>query len=348
MTCIHLKPEGYASAPTNIALLKYWGKQPGLKQIPTNASLSWTLGALRSSTKVVATQEPQHTLQLTKHNGSVAMEIPEKMVHWLDTLLEPYAPKLKLAIHSTNNFPTACGLASSASGYAALTGAVSDLLGLQEALSAEEHQQWLIQTARLGSGSACRSAFLNLFSPFVSWQLHDDNTTSCHVLPSHPKWLSWHHGVTLFDEETKSVSSSQGHLFAISSPFHAIRVAKLAERWKPLAMALRQYDVEGVQEIAENDMLLMHAVMQTSEPSARYFSNETSLFLSDFFKFRSETSCEAFVTLDAGPNVHFLCSEKSVPILQEFLNHAKSAYPIKGFLDLKPTHSLAGLILGPH
>ena len=185
---IHLKNGdiGYASAPSNIALLKYWGKKESPSQSPLNTSLSYTLGGFRSFTKIetqnsfldvsflksksdIKKTPLSHSLSL---NGKAHESLEEKMNLWLSSLLSPWAHDIALSVTSFNNFPTACGIASSASGYAAMLGAISDMIHLSKHFSSTELSYWLSQWSRLGSGSSCRSTFRS--SHFVEWDYNED------------------------------------------------------------------------------------------------------------------------------------------------------------------------------
>ena len=170
---------GYSSAPSNIALLKYWGKVSGREQIPVNSSLSYTLGGFRSFTKVTAQGRflpNDENLNFSFKNKLFLNDefsinkLPEKMNRLIHSILFPFAQEISLEIESNNNFPTACGIASSASGYAALVGAIADLLQLENHFSQSELLFWLTEWSRLGSGSATRSVFMNEDISFIKWE----------------------------------------------------------------------------------------------------------------------------------------------------------------------------------
>ena len=172
---------GYATAPSNIAILKYWGKVPNMLQMADNSSVSFTLGGFRTFTRV----EAKHSLFPWDQVNTARAAMPEHEIVWcssagemeagghgegkcldnkqqafLRLMCASFAPDLSLRIATFNNFPTACGIASSASGFAALVAAISDLCGLQSLFSSSDLQFWLCEWARIGSGSATRSCVL--------------------------------------------------------------------------------------------------------------------------------------------------------------------------------------------
>lgn len=348
---------GGASAPSNIALLKYWGKVEGAAQRPVNASLSYTLGGFRSFTEATvrgrffpadeARDTPAfvNTLSL---NGADAERMPEKMDRFVRTLLAGFAPEIGLAVTSFNNFPTACGIASSASGYAALVGAVADLLRLERFFSAAERNLWMTEWARLGSGSATRSALLESASRYVAWRVRDVSDagrdtldasglsdasnpadasgrvdTGLHTLteavPAHPDLATLGHCVLVLDASEKEVSSSEGHRGAHTSVFQSIRVAGMARKGAALESALARGDFEPVRALSEEDAFAMHAVMQTAARAARYLGERTAAVIARFVSARDRAGAEALWTLDAGPNVHILFKRAAIPFVHGFL-----------------------------
>lgn len=348
---------GYATAPSNIALLKYWGKVPEREQIPVNSSLSYTLGGFRSFTKVTALGRffPQEQEVITSCSNKLYLnhelsenKIPDKMNRLIKSILNPYAPEISLQIESYNNFPTACGIASSASGYAALVAAIADLLQLQRHFTKTDLAFWLTEWARLGSGSATRSAIECHEESFVKWEAtatkntEDFPTTS--NLKFHPKWRQLNHCVFILDQNEKKTSSSDGHKYAESSPLQCIRVAGIPVRMKMMEKALLEFDFETIQFLAEEDAYSMHAVMQTGEPKACYLNEGVAKAIALFVKLRNQHEIKAFWTLDAGPNIHILYMPESLTMLQEF--HEKIEKLLNQKINIIVNHLKEGLLLG--
>lgn len=314
---------GYASAPSNIALIKYWGKHPHLSQVALNSSLSFTLAGFRSRTKVAVLgrfieNEQERARMTMAHQGTW---LNAKMERWLSAILAPYAPEIGLHIESENNFPSSCGIASSASGYAALCGAIADVLQLEKHFSPDDLQYWLCQWARLGSGSALRSAWLDAASPFIEWEVDSQQVSSAQAVDFHGEWKKLKHAVFLLDGREKKVSSSDGHQLVFSSPFYAFRASTLEGRLQNLKRALREFDFTLMQSVVEEEALSMHMVMHTSTPAAAYFTHEVGAALAAFMELRQRTPFPAFWTLDAGPNIHILYLEGAEPQIETLREH---------------------------
>ena len=324
---------GWASAPSNIALLKYWGKRNGKLQIPENSNLSLTLTSFRAYTQasvlgrfvplsqgriVHSHERPKFTFELNKK----AQTMPAKMEIFARALLHGYADDISLSVRSLNNFPTACGVASSAAGYAALVGAVADLLNLKRFFSDEEIQFWISEWSRLGSGSATRSAIIkddSRESQFVSWEqnsLQMNSTTS--ALKVHSKFRRMEHCLLVLDSDEKSVESSQGHVLAQTSLFQNIRLAQYPQRFSRFCKALAEGDFELMQDLSEWDALEMHAVMATSAQTVQYISQMTSQAISKFVSLRNKKSAKMLWTLDAGANPHFVFLPESLSFMAEY------------------------------
>lgn len=344
--------QGFASAPSNIALLKYWGKAQGLRQVPVNSSLSFTLGSFRSRTRVevkgrffpkgeFAEIVPRFMLGL---NSKPKAEVDEKMGTFLSHILSPFADDIGLRIDSVNNFPTACGIASSASGYAALVGALADLLQLEKHFTESELATWLFEWARLGSGSATRSALHGRSLPYVGWELVDANATTTTPLAAGHTLSSLCHWVLVVDAHEKSVSSSAGHRYAATSDLQKIRVASLGEKYAKIKRALFEDNFEVVKSLTEEDAFAMHAVMQTTERPVRYLSEDSLCAIETFLSERNAKNATAFWTADAGPNIHFLFTHAAKTFMEQTMRKlaAKLGRTVRCLENL----SNEGLVLG--
>jgi len=312
---------GWASAPSNIALLKYWGKKNGFKQIPVNSSLSLTLGAFRAFTQIsvvgrffplnegranALVERPHFSLELNQK----IVSMPGKMEIFLKAILHGFADDIGLRVESVNNFPTACGVASSAAGYAAIVGATADLLNLQRFFDATEMQTWLSEWSRLGSGSATRSAILqrdSSESQFVAWELLDNGVSSSTLeLSVHDDFSQLCHCVLVLDAGEKSVGSSEGHTLAQTSLFQELRLAQYPARFLRIREALLKGDFQCLQELTEIDAFEMHAVMATGSCPLNYMTRDTASAVSKFVEIRNKVSAKMLWTLDAGANPHFV------------------------------------------
>lgn len=349
---------GNASAPSNIALIKYWGKSRTEFQIPDNPSLSFTLNNFRSTTQVTVLGRffpegetpkyiPQYEFYLSdpETNNTVQPDekmelqrnIPEKLNVFLKNILSPFAADISVKIESYNNFPTACGMASSASGMAALTLAIANLLNLEKHFSKTELQYWLAQWARMGSGSAIRSVSLAKNSQFVSWEMVGTESTIKNI-PTHKKWNQLRHCVFALNSKPKEIKSSDGHMAAHTSPLHLIRVNNVKENFLTFKKALKNFNFEFVSSFTENDAFNMHAVMQTSIPPATYLNHKVSFVISEFIEFRKKEKIKAFWTLDAGPNIHFLYLSAHRKKMMKFHKEVSTKLKLSSFVNL--THDI--------
>jgi len=267
---------GHASAPSNIALVKYWGKEPGARQMPTNSSLSMTLSDLRTYTRVEFCRGPRPG------------DAPDRAERLLDEMC-PWQG-YHFTYTTQNQFPTACGIASSASGFCALVGAVSDCLSLNESMSVEEHAEWCQHWCRLGSGSSIRS----LYGGFVAWEAA--------VARRVESVVNLMHMVVVLDPFPKTVGSNAGHEGARTSPLHRIRQVDSQDTFARVEGALASNDLKTLTKLTEHEYLIMHAVMMTSKPPIDYMNSDCLRFCSEFAKWRDARSLSAMVTVDAGSN----------------------------------------------
>jgi diphosphomevalonate decarboxylase len=285
---------GESSAPSNIALLKYWGKEKKCQQIATNPSISMTIPGLRTFTK------------LTCKNGY--QEPKSRIDRFLCNILN--SDDRHLEINTYNNFPTGTGIASSASGFAAAT------LAYAKMVNQENNNYFLSHWSRLGSGSACRSIYEdcndNCFkATFVAWDYDKTYPIKTNMKLSHV--------IVIFNPFPKDKSSSDGHEEANKSWLFGIRKNLAIENFKILKKAIEDNDFDTTKMITENDTLLMHSIMNST--SFNYISKKTQKFIETFINFRNENNVKAFFTQDAGENTHILYQEESSKKLLSFLQN---------------------------
>ncbi len=295
-----------AKVASNIAFIKYWGKESEALQWPANDSISMTLDALHTLTKVSQSEDSDHVFIFNgKETGRDSKQGGKAFRH-LDFLKEKYAFKGALKIESENSFPTGCGIASSASGLAALT--LASISAWTQSASFEELEQkgftkeLLSNLSRMGSGSAGRS----IFGGYVKW-----NKSSCaedQFINKEVEEDSWElcDSVVLFSSLEKAVGSTEAHRAAWTSPLFAPRLASLSDRMKLVTDGLNEKNMEKLGEAIEAEALEMHAVIMSATPSVHYFGRETGEFLADMRKARKEHGLPMYFTIDAGPNVHVI------------------------------------------
>lgn len=288
----------FAQAPSNIALIKYMGKKNTGKNIPTNASLSYTLNhlvtqvTLEECTGSVDRWEPLEKQGIIYHVFSEKSQ--ERFLQHLARIKEVFNYKGFFRVQSGNNFPHSTGLASSASSFAALTRcavlACSELT--QTPKPSVEEQAHL---SRQGSGSSCRS----FFEPWAIW---NDKTVYSPELPL----PLLEHQVILIQKEEKEVSSSEAHQRILTSPQVTTRALRAEENLKLLLQALRTDAWQDAYDICWREFQDMHSLFSTAEPSFSYMTPETTKALDLIQDHWQRTGDGPLVTMDAGPNIHLL------------------------------------------
>ena len=277
-----------AIAHPNVALVKYWGKAPGPHNVPAAPSLSVTLDAFSTVTTVASASEDRFAL-----NGQAVADA--KVAGLLRELREHFAlPPLRVA--TENDFPTGCGLASSASGFAALVTAIDGCFGL--GLTMAERSAW----ARRGSGSAARS----IVGGFGV--LRDDGTdwTADELLPADAWPLNIVIGVT--STRPKAVGSTAGmERSRLTSPFYAPWVAATVADYAVARRAVTERDFATLAQVAESSCLKMHAVALAAEPGLLYWHGATVDALHRVRALRA-AGLQVFFTVDAGPQVKAVCA----------------------------------------
>ncbi|HFU3714737.1 diphosphomevalonate decarboxylase [Streptococcus sp. A34] len=300
---------GIARAHTNIALIKYWGKRDKQLFLPMNSSLSLTLDAFYTDTKVIF--DSDLTADEFYLNG-ILQDSKEilKISRFLDLFCEYIGERTFARVESLNFVPTAAGLASSASAFAALTLATATALGLN--LSREE----LSTLARRGSGSSTRS----LFGGFVEWDMGTGSADSM----AHPiDDADWDIGMIVLAVNTgqKKIASREGmdHTVA-TSPFYQAWVDTAKEDLQVIKQAIADRDFEQVGQITEHNGMKMHATTLSANPPFTYWSADSVLAQEAVRQVREESGLSAYMTMDAGPNVKVLCRASQMAELVDGLS----------------------------
>lgn len=293
---------GKARAYTNIALIKYWGKKDKELILPMNNSLSLTLDAFYTETSV--SFSPYHTKDSFVLDGQLQDEkATAKVSRFLDIARKKAGVNDFAQVESQNFVPTAAGLASSASGLAALAGACND--ALQLGLSEKE----LSQLARRGSGSACRS----VFGGFVEWEKgHSDDTSYAQVVPSD----DWEEELAmifiLINDQQKDVSSRDGMERTVAtSDFYDGWLEAVSRDIQTAKQAIAAKDFQALGEVTEANGLKMHATTLAATPPFTYWSPDSLKAMNKIRQIR-QTGLACYFTMDAGPNVKVLCQKKDV------------------------------------
>lgn len=285
-----------AIASPNIAFIKYWGNRDPSLRLPANASLSMTLANLQTNTTVIFNDSLEADQIII--NGSPASEkAASRVTVHLDLIRTLSGIPSFANIRSLSNFPAGAGIASSASAFAALTAAASKAAGL------DLDMKQLSILARRGSGSAARSIFGG-FVQLFSGEVNEDGYAEQLAPAEH-----WHlvDLVAVITKEHKSTGSSAGHLLAPTSPIQAIRIQDAARRLEICKNAILQKDFQVLAQIVEQDSNLMHSVMMTSDPPLLYLEPESISVMKHITRWREDGLAVCY-TIDAGPNIHCICS----------------------------------------
>lgn len=299
-------------AHPNIAFIKYWGNRDDALRIPMNGSISMNLDSLSTTTSVEFSKDlKQDDLVIDGENASP--QALQRVSAFLDIIREQMPEKMYAIIISQNNFPMGAGIASSASAFAALAAAASKAAGLTLDTPA------LSRLARRGSGSACRS----IPDGFVEWQAGttDENSYASSITPAD----HWHlvDLIAVVSRSHKAVTSSTGHTLASSSPLQSARVADCPRRLQICRQAILDKDFQTFANIVELDSSLMHAVMITSTPSLFYWEPATLDLIKKVHTWRAD-GLQVCSTIDAGPNVHLLCSVEDAAEVENRLKSVNS------------------------
>ncbi|MGH1384840.1 diphosphomevalonate/mevalonate 3,5-bisphosphate decarboxylase family protein [Kordia sp.] len=316
-------------SPSNIALIKYWGKKED--QIPQNPSISFTLDACATTTtlsyKKHETSNDNFSFDLF-FEGKQKDDFKPKINTFLKRI-EQYLPFLKdyhFTIETSNSFPHSSGIASSASGMSALA---LCLLSLEKELNptmTDEHfNQKASFLARLGSGSASRS----IEGDLIVWGTHEDTVGSSDLFgikypyKVHEVFKNYHDTILLVDKGEKQVSSTVGHNLMHNHPFAAQRFSQAHENLTKMQSVLADGDLKEFIAIVESEALTLHAMMMTSMPYFILMKPNTLEIINRIWEFRKTSGTNVCFTLDAGANVHVLYPENEkdtvYPFIQEEL-----------------------------
>ena len=328
-------PESYSSslekgtvawqAPSNIALVKYWGKKP--VQIPRNPSISLTLDACATRTRLAygpRTSNEEGFEIYFEFEGTEKPDFLPKIQTFFERI-EPYLPflrKYRFEIYSENSFPHSSGIASSASSMAALAMCLVDIENqFQGALPDAIDLKKASFLARLGSGSACRS----ISGRVVVWGQHQNTPGSSDLFgvswedEVDPVFHTYHDTILLIDRGQKAVSSTLGHQLMEGHSYAQKRFAQAHDHLDQVQEAMRAADLERFSSLVELEALTLHAMMMTSTPAYLLMQPNTLAVIRKLERFRTDTDLHPCFTLDAGANVHLLYPAAEKHQIDEFI-----------------------------
>lgn len=340
------------NCPSNIALIKYWGKKPF--QQPINPSVSFSL--MHSTTVMTVDYEVKE-----KEDGLVLeflvedqpnVLFAERVLNYLNHVSKylPFLNRMHLKVKSVNSFPHSAGIASSASSFGALALALCNIEQLLFGTTADEHDFLRKSSflARLGSGSASRS----VYGGYALWgHLADVDGSSDETAVSisgivHPVFLNYRDSILVVKSGSKAISSSDGHRLMEHHPFAGARIIQANKNIEILLRALSVGDTYLFTEVLENEALTLHGLMLSSNPGYILMQPGTIEILNKILIFRKETGNPVGFTLDAGANVHLLYpaaieTEVRIFIENELKKHCENGWIIHDEVGSGPKETKA-------
>ncbi len=333
------------SSPSNIALVKYWGKKED--QIPENPSISFTLDHCKTTTTVhFSKKEDQNDFSFDVFLDGKVQEDFKPKIETFFKRVHAYLPFLNdyhFKIETSNSFPHSSGIASSASGMSALS---LCLMSIEMALMEQDlvtststnikekvlTDSYFIQKAsflaRLGSGSACRS----LEGDLVVWGAHKEIKGSSDLFgvkypyDVHDNFKNYQDTILLVDKGQKQVSSTVGHNLMHDHPFAQERFKQAPKNVSRLMEVFKTGDLDAFIAIVESEALTLHAMMMTSMPYFILMKPNTLKIINKIWAYRTTTNSKVCFTLDAGANVHMLYPEAESDKIIELINNELVAY----------------------
>lgn len=313
-----------AEAPSNLAFIKYWGKSNPKLNIPANNSISMNLSGAITRTSVEFDENLHKDEILFVGKSQVDAVFQKKIVAHLDRIRDLAGIYTKARVHTKNSFPIGIGIASSASGFAALTLAATSALGMN--LSKNQ----LSSLARAGSGSACRS----IPDGFVEWLAGTDHDSSFAIQIAPPDYWDIVVVSVIVNQEKKKLSSSEGQALAMTNPFMDVRQKMLSKRLMAVKSAILAKDFETFGRETELDALSFHAIAMTTPfevadkwfSGAFYWSPDSLEIIHSVQEWRS-AGMNIYFTMDAGATTHLLCIKQDLPTVLSFVKQLENSKP---------------------
>lgn len=310
-------------SPSNIALIKYWGKH-GL-QLPRNPSLSFTLSACHTQMKLEVFPEASTPGLVVMYDGTPRSSFEQKIKTFFSLVSDrfPWLSQASVVIDSVNTFPHGAGIASSASAMSALALCLMDIHDQLHGSPHTPDAAWWCkasEVARLGSGSACRSVY-----PVAAlWGESSGVAASsdAYAIPwgneMAPVYHDFQDTILIVSTKEKAVSSTAGHKLMEGLPYADTRYAEAKNNLNKLCDIMSRPDaIDQFITIVESEALQLHALMMSGNTPFILMEPDTISLIKEIWRFRKETGIPVCFTLDAGPNVHLLYpKEYTAPILE--------------------------------
>ncbi len=293
------------SAPANIAFIKYWGARDLERVQPLNSSISMTLDHCVTRCTAELIKGDHDEVWLAEQNGSFSTPEPRfsrRILQHLDRLRTWSGRSEHFRIATRNTFPSAAGLASSASGFAALTMAAAGALGRGDIPAAE--------MSRLAGSSGSGSATRSVLGGYVEWTLSDGSPNGHAMQLADADHWDLRDVIAVVEIGPKAVPSLEGHRLAMTSPYLSRRLELLPERLAKVRQAIAERKLDLLGPVLEEEAVDLHLIAMSSHPPVFYWSPGTLAVLRTVRELRQE-GLSAWATMDAGANVHVICDPDS-------------------------------------
>ena len=317
-----------AEAPSNLALIKYMGKQENfqkkdsfIKNIPLNSSFSYTLNHLKTKVEIAeltesaeskalmqtASQKDQFLFKPLSGESDLSIQGKKKFLDFFQFLKKTFSISGYYQITSQNNFPHSSGVASSASSFATLTLATYELAKDRSRYFQPWSIEKLSELSSWGSGSSCRS----FFSPWVLWEVKGAKPSD-----SFP-WKNLTHELIVVNSDKKKISSTKAHALIKTSKFFKERPQRAEKRLEELFKAFREKSWVNIYKIVKEEFLDLHCLFETSSPSFSYQTSDSQNILKELFCFWDQKGDGPLITMDAGSCIHLLYRSDQEKISQD-------------------------------
>ena len=321
-------------SPSNIALVKYWGKN--FDQTPKNPSISFTLSDCKTTTSVLF-KKIKNTSKIIDFElffeGERNISFRTKIEKFFSSIVTycPFLSNYHLTISSSNSFPHSSGIASSASAMSALSLCIMSLEKELTLIDNEFFYKKASFISRIGSGSACRS----IYGGINFWGTHSDFSFGSDLYSTQisksisSKFHNYRDAILIIDEGKKEVSSSVGHELMNDNPFSQIRFKLAKNNISKLMKILESGNLNEFCNLVESEALMLHSLMMSSTPSYVLMKPATLSVINLIRKFRKDSNIPVCFTLDAGANVHILFPENFSQEVINFIKKKLSVFCVK-------------------
>lgn len=300
-------------APANIAFIKYWGRYDHKLFLPLNPSISMSLSTCHTITEAELIDGEEDIVEIKFYKQKEYKRImpgndikETDLFSQIERIRNIKGQSKKVHIKSENSFPADAGIASSASGFSALTGALLLVYGLGNKF--EDKKEFSKEIRLCGSASAARSGYGG-FVELLAGKEHDESYA---VQLFDENYWQLYDIICVIDPLKKKVSSSKGHESSTSSPFMKARLAELPERISLLKRAMKEKDLTTLGGLIEEDAISMHTVMMTQKPSLLYWNSGTLSIIHQLKELREINNILGYFSIDAGANVHVITDKENL------------------------------------